>query len=71
MASRTNPQPYTVEVKAQTDKGVLVKIIGMGIETWLPRSRVSFPDKMERGQSVSVIIPSWLMQRAMGVTGGY
>ena len=58
--------PYTVKIKAETRDAVLVQIIGMGIETWLPRSKVTFPEKIERGGVIEIQIPNWLIKNEIG-----
>lgn len=56
-----------VEVKAMTNKAVLVRIQKTGIETWLPRSQVKFPASgVARGDILDIDIPTWLLSNAYG-----
>jgi hypothetical protein len=62
MADRT----YIVQVKATTGRAVLCRIEDTGIQMWIPRSQVEFPDNVERGDELDLEIPGWLIRSEIG-----
>ncbi len=57
---------YAVIVKLVKPKAVLVKIKGTGIQTWLPKSKVTFPETLNRGDVLEVAIPGWIIKNEYG-----
>jgi hypothetical protein len=62
MADRT----YTIQVKATTTMSVLARVEPLGIEMWIPRSQVDLPADVERGDTLDVDIPGWLIRSEIG-----
>ncbi|MDD3310988.1 hypothetical protein [Pseudodesulfovibrio sp.] len=58
--------PYTVVVLATSAKGVKVKIPVVGVETWLPRSRVEIPADVRSRDELELMIPNWIIHNALG-----
>jgi hypothetical protein len=58
--------PYTVKIEAESKQAVLVQVVGMGIKTWLPRSEVTFPEKIKKRDVIEVEIPNWLIENEFG-----
>jgi hypothetical protein len=57
---------YTITVKATTGRAVLARVEPLGIEMWIPRSRVDLPADVDRGDELDVDIPGWLIRSEIG-----
>lgn len=55
-------QKCTVTIKAQSNKGVCVDIKGIKRNVWLPRSKVTFPESLRRGEVLEIKIPHWVLR---------
>lgn len=60
---------YTVRVRANSGRAVLVLIPVLGIVAWLPRSQVTFPETVRRDDELEVEIPVWLIRNERGWLG--
>lgn len=57
---------YTVKAEADSGRAVLVRIVGLGVKTWLPRSRVVLPEDVHAGDQFEVDIPNWIIRNEIG-----
>ncbi len=59
-------ETYTVTVMAETLRALRVKVEGLGITPWLPKSRVAIPDGVKRGDRLELEIPNWIIRSEIG-----
>lgn len=59
---------HKVEIKHDSGRAVLVRVIRFNLTTWIPRSIVSFPAVVVPKEILGIEIPGWFMKRELGIT---